>query len=69
MTNLGRVDRSIRFILGVLVLGLYGALDAPWRYFTLLGLVLIATALSGYCPLYGLLDLNTASRSDGGTRR
>ena len=59
--NMGRLDRFLRFVLGSGLLGLYGALPAPWKYLPLLGLVLIATALSGYCPLYALLRWNTDS--------
>jgi hypothetical protein len=57
--NVGTVDRVIRLLLGVLLLGLYGALESPWKYFTLLGLVLVATALSSFCPLYRLIGLST----------
>jgi hypothetical protein len=57
--NVGTVDRVIRLLLGVLLLGLYGALESPWKYFTLLGLVLVATALSSFCPLYRLIGWST----------
>jgi hypothetical protein len=60
--NVGTVDRVIRLILGVLLLGLYGALESPWKYFTLLGLVLVATALSRFCPVYRLLGLSTCRK-------
>lgn len=61
--NMGPLDRTIRFFAGVLLLGLYGALDPPWRYFTLLGLVLVATALSGRCPLYQAFGRSTLRRA------
>ena len=60
--NVGRLDRALRLIVGVMVLGLYGALDPPIKYFTLLGLVLVATALSGFCPLYALFRINTCRK-------
>lgn len=60
--NVGTVDRIIRLVFGVLLLGLYGALESPWKYFTLFGLVLVATALSGFCPLYRLAGLSTSRR-------
>lgn len=60
--NTGRLDRVVRLVLGVMLLGLYGALEAPWRYLTLLGLVLVATALTGFCPLYRLLGVRTCRR-------
>jgi len=56
------VDRVLRLVLGIGLLGLYGALDAPGRYFTLLGLPLIATAVTGFCPLYSLLGASTTGR-------
>jgi hypothetical protein len=60
--NVGRPDRALRLIVGVMLLGLYGALDPPIKYFTLLGLVLVATALSGFCPLYALFRINTCRK-------
>jgi len=63
--NVGLLDRAARLIIGVALLGLYGALESPWRYLTLLGLIFIATAVTAACPLYGLLGWSTrrASRS------
>jgi hypothetical protein len=58
--NAGVIDRIVRFVLGLALLGLYGAVAAPWRYLTLLGLVLIGTAFSGFCPLYRLLHISTS---------
>lgn len=62
--NVGSMDRLIRLVIGVLVLGLYGALEAPWRYVTLLGLIPVGTALTGNCPIYTLLRIDTCSRRD-----
>ena len=60
--NVGSMDRLIRLVIGVLVLGLYGALEAPWRYVTLLGLIPVGTGLTGNCPIYTLLGIDTCSR-------
>jgi hypothetical protein len=57
--NTGRLDRAIRLVLGLVVLGLYGASEPPLKYFTLLGLPLLATGLSGFCPLYRVLGIST----------
>ncbi len=57
--NVGSVDRGLRLVLGVLLLGLYGALTPPLKYFTLLGLILVGTGLSGRCPLYSLFGIST----------
>jgi hypothetical protein len=57
--NLGTIDRLVRVVLGVMILGLYGALPSPWRYLTLFGIILIATAMVSFCPIYALLGLGT----------
>ena len=62
--NTGRADRAIRFVIGVILLGLYGATAPPIRYVTLLGLIPLATGLSGFCPLYRLLGVSTCRPSD-----
>ncbi len=49
--NVGKFERVFRLILGVLILGLYGALPEPWRYLTLVGLLPFGTALTGSCPV------------------
>lgn len=60
--NVGTLDRSLRLILGIVILGLFGALDPPWKYFTLLGLIPLGTALTGRCPLYSMLGISTCRR-------
>ena len=57
--NCGTLDRAVRVVLGVMLLGLYGALQPPGRYVTLIGLPLLATGLTGFCPLYGVLGIST----------
>ena len=56
--NSSRIERAVRLIAGVMILGLYGALDSPWKYLTLIGLVPLGTALTGFCPLYAWLGWN-----------
>jgi Protein of unknown function (DUF2892) len=56
--NMSTFDRVIRLIAGVVILGLYGALMPPWKYLTLIGLVPLGTALTGFCPLYAALGWN-----------
>jgi hypothetical protein len=53
--NVSRTERAVRLILGVLLLGLFGAIDPPWKYLTLLGLIPLGTALTGHCPLYAAM--------------
>jgi len=53
--NMSVFDRAARLILGVVILGLYGALTPPWKYVTLIGLIPLGTALTGFCPLYAAI--------------
>ena len=56
--NVGWFERITRFIIGVIILGLYGALTPPWRYIALLGLIPLGSALTGFCPIYAQLGWN-----------
>ena len=60
--NIGRLDRLIRLVIGILLLGLYGALEPPLRYVTLIGLIPLGTGILGSCPLYSLLGISTRRR-------
>jgi hypothetical protein len=53
--NMGLPDRMFRLVVGILVLGLYGALPEPWRYLTLVGLIPLGSALTGFCPVRAAL--------------
>jgi hypothetical protein len=64
--NVGRADRIARFVLGGMVLGLYGALGTPWKYLTLLGLIPLGTSLTGFCPLYAAIGWNRRRSTTGG---
>ena len=50
--NMGGVERLVRLVIGVVILRLYGALPAPWKYLALIGLIPFGTAITGYCPMY-----------------
>jgi hypothetical protein len=56
--NVGWFDRITRLIIGVMILGLYGALAPPWRYITMIGLIPLGSALTGFCPIYARLGWN-----------
>jgi hypothetical protein len=59
--NVGSVDRLVRLVAGVLIVGAGFGLHSWWG---LLGFLPLATGLSGYCPLYRLLGFDTCG--DGG---
>lgn len=50
--NLSRVHRIGAVVLGLGLLGLFGALAGPWRYLTLIGLLPLGAGLLGHCPVY-----------------
>jgi|SoiMethySBSTD1v2_1073268.scaffolds.fasta_scaffold48819_2 hypothetical protein len=65
--NISGVGRVAGLIAGGVILGLYGALDPPWKYLTLLGLLPLGSALTGFCPLYAILGWDRSSHTDGAT--
>jgi hypothetical protein len=61
--NVGSLDRIIRAVIGIMLLGLYGALEPPLKYATLIGLIPLGTAILGSCPLYSMFGFSTSRRS------
>ncbi|SOE14381.1 hypothetical protein SAMN05877838_0990 [Hoeflea halophila] len=58
--NVGGLDRAMRVMAGLILLGLFFAYaDASWRYLALIGVIPLLTGLFGTCPLYSLLGLST----------
>jgi hypothetical protein len=58
-TNVGSVDRLIRIVAGLALLGAGLVFKSWWGA---VGLVPLATAALGFCPLYPLFGLNTCGR-------
>jgi hypothetical protein len=54
--NVGRIDRLARAVIGLVIIAAGVYLQSWWG---LLGLLPLATALSGYCGPYALLGINT----------
>jgi len=60
--NLSTLDRSIRILLGLLMLaaGWGGLATGVWRIgLEVFGWVPLATGLIGWCPIYALLGIST----------
>ena len=56
-SNIGGIDRALRLITGLVLIGLgVAGIGAPW---TFIGIVPLATGLIGWCPLYRLLGINS----------
>ena len=55
--NVGTADRGLRAIIGLAVLLLY--ILPPHSLWGLLGIIPLATAAFGTCPLYSVLGIST----------
>ena len=55
--NMGAVDRTLRFLIGVVAVSLvFVGPKTPWGY---LGLLPLVTSTVGFCPLYAVLGWST----------
>ncbi|CCQ74066.1 DUF2892 domain-containing protein [Magnetospira sp. QH-2] len=59
--NVGRIDRALRIVAGIVIFFLFFALEPPMHYIGLIGLVPLATGFLGWCPPYSLFGINTCS--------
>jgi len=57
--NVGGIDRAVRIIAGLVILSLFFVLDGPNRWWALAGLVLLATGLIRWCPVYLPFGINS----------
>ncbi len=65
MRNVGSLDRTLRIILGLVIVSLvFIGPQTPWGW---LGLILLITGLIGWCPLYRALGMNTCPTSNTST--
>jgi hypothetical protein len=58
-TNVGTTDRIIRAIAGLTILSLLFLLEGNARWFGLIGVLPLATAVFGFCPPYAMLGIDT----------
>lgn len=59
-TNVGGIDRILRIVVGIALLAAFFLYpDASWRYWTLVGIIPLATGLLSTCPLYSIFGLST----------
>ena len=62
--NVGGADKILRIVVGLGLLSLILILDGNARWWGLAGLVLLATGLFNFCPLYTLIGVNTCPVKD-----
>lgn len=56
-TNVGGIDRILRIVIGLVLIGLAATgTVGVWGW---IGVVPLATAAMGFCPLYAVLGLST----------
>ena len=58
--NVGTIDRVIRAVIGIAALAAFFIFpEAGWRWWLLIGLVPLGTALLGTCPIYTVFGLSS----------
>jgi hypothetical protein len=63
--NVGMIDRVVRIILGIVLIGIFALnmVTAPWSYLVaLIGLIVLVTGAVGTCALYSLIGFNTLGK-------
>lgn len=59
--NVGLIDRTLRVILGLLIISLGLQFNSSWG---MLGLIPFLSGLVGWCPLYRMLGIRSCSRKE-----
>ncbi len=57
--NIGTIDRVLRLVIGLVLIGLAVTDTQPVGVFGWIGVVPLLTAFISFCPLYTLLGINT----------
>ena len=60
--NVGSVDRTVRVIVGLLLLSML-FIDGNARWFGLIGLIPLLTGSVGTCPVYSVFGINSQSKA------
>jgi Protein of unknown function (DUF2892) len=59
--NVGGVDRTVRIILGIVLLSLFFVLEGNARWWGLVGVGLLATGIFRFCPAYLPFGIKTCA--------
>jgi hypothetical protein len=57
--NVSGVERTLRIVVGLAILGLLPLVDSPIRWLAPIGFVPLVTGLVGWCPAYRLFGRRT----------
>ncbi len=58
--NVGTLDRTIRYVLGAVIIGVGFYYQSWWG---LVGLALLLTGFLAWCPAYSLLNIDSGAKS------
>jgi hypothetical protein len=62
IANVGGIDKILRIVLGVVLIGLaLAGIGAPW---TFIGVVPLATGLFSWCPLYPIFGVSSCRKKE-----
>jgi hypothetical protein len=61
-SNVGGFDRILRIVAGLVLLTFAAVYQGEERWFGLIGIIPLATALFRFCPAYTLLGISTCKR-------
>ena len=67
--NVGIIDRVLRFVVGLVLIAYaipLGFASTGWNWTGWIGVVPLATAIFGYCPLYTVLGISTCPMKQAG---
>jgi hypothetical protein len=60
--NMGTIDRALRAIIGIVLISLvFVGPQTPWGW---IGVILLATAVFGYCPPYAIFGWSTRGKHE-----
>ncbi len=57
--NVGGIDKVLRIVVGLGLLSMLFLVEGSAKWYGLIGLIPLGTALIGNCPLYSILGLST----------
>ncbi len=66
-TNIGNTDKIVRLVIALILGGLYFAEIVTGTLgivLLVIAAIMVLTALSGFCPLYALLGMNTCEQKE-----
>ncbi len=66
MRNVGNIDRLLRLLAGLGLISLvFVGPQTPWAW---LGIILVITAVVGWCPIYKIIGANTCPVDNSKTK-